>query len=178
MPIETQLTQLRYRRTKIIATLGPSSNQRETVRALVACGVNIFRLNFSHGDHKTHAATYALVRKVADEMRETVGVLADLSGPKIRTGAFAGGQIELEEGALVQITTRQTQGGPGLIVSQYADLADDVEPGSRIMLDDGELELRVESVDGGEIQARVVTGGTLKDHKGMNLPGSMSRHRL
>jgi len=171
MSIESNLEDLRYRRTKVIATLGPSSNSPEIVRELIAVGVNIFRLNFSHGDRETHAATYAIVREIAEDVGQPVGILADLSGPKIRTGTFAGGKIELEEGALVQVTTRKVEGEPGLIPSQYSELAEDVEPGSRIMLDDGNLELRVESVEKGEIGARVVTGGTLKDHKGMNLPG-------
>ncbi len=171
MPIEMKLAELRYRRTKIVATLGPSSDDEETIRNLVQAGVNVFRLNFSHGDHDSHGATFAIVRRVAKELGEPVGVLADLSGPKIRAGAFAGGQIELETGQPVTITTRDVVGEPGLIPSQYEDLANDVNAGDRIMLDDGNLELRVESSAGSEISATVVTGGTLKDHKGMNLPG-------
>jgi pyruvate kinase len=171
LPTEAHLAEFRYRRTKIIATLGPSSDTAETIQKLIEAGVNVFRLNFSHGDHESHARTFAIVREVALELGEPVGVLADLCGPKIRTGAFEGGHIELPDGGTVTITTREVTGKAGLIPCQYKSLAEDVAVGSRIMLDDGNLELAVESVEGSEISARVVAGGTLKDHKGMNLPG-------
>ena len=162
---------LRFRRTKIVATLGPSSDDAATIKQLIEAGVNVFRLNMSHGDHASHRRAHQTVRSVAEELGAPVAVLVDLSGPKIRAGSFVGGSITLVDGGAVRITTRKVQGEDGLIPCQYEALARDVKVGDRILLDDGNLELSVESSDGEEIQARVVTGGVLKDHKGMNLPG-------
>lgn len=162
---------LNRRRTKIVATLGPASSEPAMIEKLIETGVNVFRLNFSHGDHETHRANYERVRAAADKLKEPVAVLGDLCGPKIRVGKFAGGKIELETGSTVTVTTRDVPGEPGLIPSQYDALAKDVRPGNRILLDDGLLELRVEKVTGTEIACHVVHGGVLKDKKGMNLPG-------
>lgn len=162
---------LRFRRTKIVATVGPSSDDAATVKKLIEAGVNVFRLNMSHGDHASHQRAHQTVRRMAEELGEPVAVLVDLSGPKIRAGSFVGGSITLVDGDEVRITTRKVQGEDGLIPCQYQALAKDVKAGDRILLDDGNLELRVESSDGTEIQARVIVGGVLKDHKGMNLPG-------
>ncbi len=173
MRIDIDHEMLRYRRTKIVATLGPSSRDSETIAELVRAGVNVFRLNFSHGSHEEHCETYRRLRAATAESVPATAVLADLSGPKIRVGSFAGGSIELRRGDEVTVTTRAVEGRPGLIPSQYAALADDVEPGDRILLDDGNLELRAEGVRGSEIACRVITGGVLKSRKGMNLPGVM-----
>ncbi len=162
---------LPYRRTKIVATLGPSSSSPGTIEELVRAGVNVFRLNFSHGTHDEHRELYQRVRAVAAASAPVTGVLADLCGPRIRVGTFASGSISLRQGDEVTVTTRAVEGRPGLIPSQYAALADDVRSGDRILLDDGNLELLAESVEGSEIAARVVTGGLLKSRKGMNLPG-------
>jgi pyruvate kinase len=162
---------LRYRRTKIVATLGPASNKPDVLDALMGAGVNVFRLNMSHGTQDAHRATYDLVRATAKKRGVEVAVFADLCGPKIRVGTFPGGSIQITDGQNVVVTTRDVQGGPGLIPSQYAALADDVVSGSRILLDDGNLELRVDRNQGTEIQCTVVNGGKLKDKKGMNLPG-------
>jgi pyruvate kinase len=163
---------LRIRRTKIVATLGPASDSEASVRALVDAGVDVFRLNLSHGDHASHAATFERVRCAAAAARRHVGILADLAGPKIRTGAFPAGPIELETGARVTVTTRVVAGRPGLVPSQYRDLARDVTPGSRILLADGTLELEVEAIeDDTEVRCVVRHGGRLSDHKGINLPG-------
>jgi pyruvate kinase len=161
---------LRRRRTKVVATIGPASMDGPTVEELIRSGVNVFRLNMSHGDHATHEAAYKEVRRAAQALDVPVAVLADLCGPKIRVGRFAGGQVDLADGEVVTVTTRQVEGGPGLLPSQYAQLADDVEPGCRILLADGLLELRVDAVEGTEITCTVVHGGVLKDRKGMNLP--------
>jgi pyruvate kinase len=171
MTITTQVPLLKNRRTKIVATLGPASGDVATVTRLVAAGVNAFRLNMSHGDHDGHRAVLARVRDAARAAGRHVAVLADLAGPKIRVGRFAGGSIELHEGAEVVVTVRDVEGGPGLIPSQYAALAGDVGAGDRILLADGALELSVESVAGTEIRCRVSQGGTLGDRKGINLPG-------
>ncbi|MBL7179184.1 MAG: pyruvate kinase [Pseudomonadota bacterium] len=171
MRIDTDLKLLIYRRTKIVATLGPSSNDTATIEHLIAAGVDVFRLNMSHGTHDGHRNTYQRIRAAADKLEKLIGVLADLCGPKIRVGKFQQGRIELTVGDSVTVTTRDVVGRPGLIPSQYRALAADVEIGNRILLDDGNLELVVKSVDGSEITCQVVSGGILSDHKGMNLPG-------
>jgi pyruvate kinase len=162
---------LRFRRTKIVATLGPASSGEDTITRLVAAGVNVFRLNMSHGNHGDHRASYDRIRTVAKRTGQEVAVLADLCGPKIRVGLFEGGRISLIDGATVTVTTQQVLGKDGLIVSQYTALADDAMQGDRLLLDDGNIELLVQSVAGTEIECLVVHGGTLKDKKGMNLPG-------
>jgi pyruvate kinase len=162
---------LKQRRTKIVATLGPASSDAAVIQQLIKAGVNVFRLNFSHGDHASHRLAYERVRAASSALGELVAVLADLCGPKIRVGQFAGGQTELAPSARVVVTTRDVLGGAGLIPSQYEALAQDIRPGDRVLLDDGVLELRVETIEGTEITCRVVHGGVLKDRKGMNLPG-------
>jgi pyruvate kinase len=162
---------LKNRRTKIVATVGPSSSSSDRLEALIRAGVDVFRLNFSHGRQPDHGAAYARIREVSARLGVRVGVLADLCGPKIRVGTFPGGSVELKSGEQVVVTTRDVVGAPGLIPSQYRELAEDVSPGDRLLLDDGNLELRVEAVAGTEISCRVVEGGVLKDKKGMNLPG-------
>ena len=171
MSIITQINLLKKRRTKIIATLGPASSEPEQIRKLIKAGVNIFRQNMSHGDHSYHTETYARIRKIAEDLNQTVGILADLCGPKIRTGKFKNDSIELINNESVIVTTRDVEGKPGLIPSQYSSLANDVEPEDRILLADGTLELEVDSIDGTEITCTVIYGGTLGNHKGINLPG-------
>jgi pyruvate kinase len=171
MAIVTQLDLLKKRRTKIIATLGPASREPAVIRELIQAGANVFRLNMSHGDHAFHRECFDRVRHVAEEMREPIAVFADLCGPKIRTGRFRDGGIKLRAGARVTVTTREVMGEDGLIPSQYQALAGDVKPGDRILLADGTLQLRVESIAGTEIECTVIQGGMLKDHKGINLPG-------
>jgi len=171
MAVETDLTLLKRRRTRIVATIGPASREPAVLRQLLQAGVDVVRLNFSHGSHDDHRATYQAVREAAKEAGRPVAVLADLCGPKIRVGLFPGGPITLVEGGEVTVTTRQVPGTSELICSQYEALAGDVVTGDRILLDDGALELKVLAVAGTEIRARVVVGGVLKDKKGMNLPG-------
>jgi pyruvate kinase len=171
MSIYTPVSRLKRRRTKIVATLGPASRDREVVEKLIDAGVGVFRLNFSHGSHEEHSTTYRTVREAAERAGRHVAILGDLSGPKIRTGRFRGGGIDLAEGEEVTVTVRDVEGEPGLIPSAYGDLARDVEVGSRILLDDGNLEIRVESLAEPDLRCRVVSGGRLKDRKGMNLPG-------
>ncbi|HZV05023.1 MAG TPA: pyruvate kinase [Gemmataceae bacterium] len=164
-------TLLRRRRTKIVATVGPACRDLEVLERLLRAGVNIFRLNLSHGDYAGHRTNFANIQAAAAAAREHVAVLADLCGPKIRVGSFAGGSIKLEAGTSVTVTTRNVLGDTGVIPSLYTALAEDVRPGDRILLDDGMLELHVESVAGDDIACRVISGGVLKDRKGMNLPG-------
>ncbi|MGK2858737.1 MAG: pyruvate kinase [Thermoanaerobaculia bacterium] len=172
MPIAAQPQLLKRRRTKIVATVGPASSSPETLGQLIDAGVNVFRLNMSHGTQDGHRAAYESIRAAAGHRDRPVAILADLCGPKIRCGQFEGGSIELRRNEQVTVTTRDVIGGPGLIPSQYAALASDVTRGNRILLDDGNLELRVESVTGTEIQCTVIDGGRLKDRKGINLPGA------
>ncbi len=162
---------LHRRRTKIVATIGPASRDPAVLESLLRAGVNVFRLNLSHGDHAGHRANFENIQTVSAAVGEPVAVLADLCGPKIRVGRFAGGCITLAKGQTVTVTTRNVVGEAGLIPSQYTALAEDVRCGDRILLDDGMLELHVESVAGSEIACTVTTGGILKDRKGMNLPG-------
>ena len=171
MAIDTEIQRLRYRRTKIVATLGPSSDDADTIAQLIDAGVDVFRLNMSHGSQDGHRAVYETVRAEKPSGRRPTAILVDLSGPKIRVGRFPEGSIPLEQGEEVTITTRDVTGREGLIPSQYEELADDVDRGDRILLDDGNLEVEVLAVDGTEVQCRVRAGGRLKDHKGMNLPG-------
>ena len=170
MAILTNIALLKKRRTKIVATLGPATNTSEKIDQLVAAGVDVFRLNMSHGSHEDHAANLARVRQAAQDAKRPIAVLADLCGPKIRVGKFPDGGIDLVPGEEVVVTTREVAGESGLIPSQYAALAEDVHPGARVLLADGVMELRVESVSGTEVICSVIQGGRLTDRKGINLP--------
>ncbi len=177
--IDTRITLLKHRRTKIVATVGPSSADRDVIERMVAGGVNVFRLNFSHGSHAFHQQMFERIRDVARERGSTVAILADLCGPKIRVGKFVGGSIELTAGSVVTVTVRDIEGSAGVIPSQYRELHRDVQVGDRILLDDGNLELKVAGVDDTEITCTVIFGGILRDRKGMNLPAvKVSAHAL
>ena len=171
MSIDPEVELLKSRRTKIVATLGPASDDDATIRRLLDAGTNVFRLNMSHGDHAGHRATFERIRAASAEAGRSTAVLADLAGPKIRVGRFAGGSIELETGASVTITTRPVEGEPGLIPSQYESLHRDVSEGDRILLADGAMELVVDAVRDTEIDCKSRQGGVLTDRKGINLPG-------
>ncbi len=171
MRIDTRIVPLKYRRTKIVATLGPSSSDEATLARLIEEGVDVFRLNFSHGTQEVHGATFARVRSAAESRRQPIAILADLSGPKIRVGDFPGGSILLEKGQRVTVTTREVAGDGNLIPTHYQALARDVKEGDGILLDDGALALRVLRVEGTEVFCDVEAGGELKSRKGMNLPG-------
>lgn len=172
MPVQTAVQRLQCRRTKIVATVGPASDSPELLAELIEAGVDVFRLNLSHGDHESHRRSHDRIREAAEEAGLPVAVLADLAGPKIRVGRFEGGSLSLEAGSRVIVTTRPGTGSRGVIPVDYAGLPGDVEPGDRILLDDGNLELRVEAVEGDDVRCRVVRGGELRDRKGMNLPGT------
>jgi len=160
------------RRTKIVATIGPASRDPKTLEKLIEAGVNVVRLNFSHGDHADHLKVLQAVREISARTSRPVALLQDLSGPKIRTGRVTGEGIELSDGAPLAITTDESVVGTSeLISTTYDALPRDVRPGDRILLDDGNLELRVERVEGERVLTRVLHGGLLKSNKGMNLPG-------
>jgi len=157
--------------TKIVCTLGPASNDPETLDALIAAGMDVARLNFSHGDHDGHAATYARVREAALRAGREVAILQDLQGPKIRVGKLDGGRMALTEDQLVTIVPATDQPGPEVIPTTYQGLPGDVTSGDTILMDDGLLRMRVVGVDRERVQCRVEVGGVLKDRKGINLPG-------
>jgi len=160
------------RRTKIVATLGPASSSSSAIDALITAGVDVFRLNFSHGTHDTHAATFKDVRAAAARMSRHVAILQDLSGPKIRTGRLAGGQpLDLHAGDELRIAAGDSPGGPGRIYTPYAPLIVSARPGDTLLLDDGRIELRVTGSAPGELITTVVNGGLLGEHKGINAPG-------
>jgi pyruvate kinase len=160
------------RRTKIIATVGPACDNDGTIAALIAAGVDIFRLNYSHGTRESQAQTFHRVRRAAALAGRHAAILQDLGGPKIRTGTLEGGTaIQLEAGKPLRIATGTAPGGPGRISTAFEGLARAVKPGDRLLLADGFIELRVESTDGAEIQTTVVQGGTLGERKGINAPG-------
>ncbi|MGE0449340.1 MAG: pyruvate kinase [Vicinamibacterales bacterium] len=160
------------RHTKIIATVGPASDSDSALDALIAAGTDIVRLNFSHGTHDSHAATFARVRRAAQRAGRQVAILQDLGGPKIRTGRLEGGRpIQLKEGEDLRIATGDVVGRAGLIATSFEGLARSVHPGDRLLLSDGTIELEVVSTQGTNILTRVVEGGTLGQHKGINAPG-------
>ena len=160
------------RRTKMVCTIGPSSSSPDMVRALLRAGMNVARLNFSHGDHDAHRAQYDALRAAARELDCNLAIMADLQGPKVRTGRLEnGGPVVLADNASLCITTRDVVGDERRIATCYEALPDDVQPGDRIMLADGAMELRVERVDGPDVHCVVVHGGVLGENKGINLPG-------
>jgi pyruvate kinase len=160
------------RRTKIIATLGPATSSETAIRELVAAGVDLFRLNFSHGSHASHGDAIERVRSAARDARRSVAILQDLSGPKIRTGALAGGRpLSLAVGDELTIAVGDFPGASGRVSTTYADLPKAVHRGDLLLLDDGRLQLRVDGVTDRELRTVVVDGGLLGEHKGINAPG-------
>ena len=162
------------RRAKIVCTLGPSSSSEAMIRDLMRCGMDVARLNFSHGTHEEHARMIDRLRKVARAERRTICILQDLQGPKMRTGKLAGRMpVLLKSGSRVTITTRDVLGTSSLISTNFQALPREVEPGSRILLSDGRLSLKVRFIKGGEIECDVIDGGLLAEHQGINLPGAV-----
>ena len=160
------------RATKIIATVGPSS--ADHIAELIAAGVDVFRLNFSHGTHTSHGESIARIREAAARARRCVAIMQDLSGPKIRTGVLRDhAPIELAAGESLAIAVGDFAGGPGRVSTSYDQLPRVVSPGDTLLLDDGRIQLRVESSDGTEIRTTVVHPGTLGEHKGINAPGAI-----
>lgn len=161
------------RRAKIIATIGPSSNHEAALRDLLRLGMDVARLNFSHGTHEDHARNIERIRRATRSEGRTVCILQDLQGPKIRTGRLKGHEpVLLETGAKVTITPRDVLGTSTLIATTFTGLAREVEPGARILLSDGLIELRVRGRRGQDVECDVVNGGLLAEHQGINLPGA------
>jgi pyruvate kinase len=159
------------RRAKIVCTLGPATSSPEQVRALVDAGMDVARLNFSHGTREEHAAVYREVRAASDASHRAVAVLVDLQGPKIRLGEFEDGGITLAAGDRFTITTEPMEGTQEMACTTYASLAKDVTKGASLLIDDGRVALHVDDTDGVRVRTTVVEGGRLSDHKGINLPG-------
>ena len=159
------------RRAKIVATLGPATNTYETIRAIIEAGVDVARLNLSHGSHEVHEAVYAHVRKVADDLGKPVAVLVDLQGPKIRTGKFANGPHILTAGDIFTITTEDVEGTQEIVGTTFKGLPQDVAKGDTLLIDDGKINLRVLDTDGVRVRTEVVVGGAISNNKGINLPG-------
>ena len=159
------------RRAKIVCTLGPSTNSPERLHDLVAAGMDIARLNLSHGSYDDHAAVYAAVRRASDVTGRAVGILVDLQGPKIRTTRFSGGPVALVNGDRFTITTREVDGSQHLVGTTYKGLAGDVHPGDTLLIDDGKVELVAVEVTDTDVVCEVVVAGTVSNNKGINLPG-------
>lgn len=153
--------------------MGPASNTEERLEALIQAGMNVARLNFSHGEHAIHGQTIANVRKVDEKLGTHTALLADLQGPKLRIGELEGGQIDLVQGEELVIRTGSEVGTSGVVYTNYMKFARDVKAGEPVLMDDGKLELRVLETDGkGEVRCEVVHGGVLKPRKGINLPST------
>ncbi len=167
------MTGTRKRRAKIVCTIGPASNSEEMIRQLMLSGMDVARLNFSHGAHDEHAVVIQRLRTVAAELGRTICILQDLQGPKIRTGRLKDRMpIALQKGQTVTITAHDVMGGDGLIATTYQALAQDVKPGEPILLSDGRIELVVREVRDGDVICEVLNGGMLGEHQGINLPGT------
>ncbi len=159
------------RRAKIVCTLGPATATPEKMRALVDAGMDVARMNFSHGSHSDHKQVYDLIRGAAADSGRAVGILADLQGPKIRLGTFAGGPVEWHNGDIVRITVEDVAGTHDRVSTTYKGLARDAKPGDRLLVDDGKVGLVVRDVEGQDVVCEVTEGGPVSNNKGVSLPG-------
>ncbi|WP_191302781.1 pyruvate kinase [Lentzea cavernae] len=159
------------RRAKIVCTLGPATGTPEKVRDLVAAGMDVARMNFSHGSHADHKQVYDMVRAAADESGRAVGILADLQGPKIRLGRFAAGPVDWNNGDVVRITVEDVEGTHDRVSTTYKELAKDAKVGDRMLVDDGKVALVVVDVEGSDVVCEVTEGGPVSNNKGLSLPG-------
>ncbi|MER5350718.1 pyruvate kinase [Kitasatospora sp. NPDC002551] len=160
------------RRAKIVCTLGPATDSYEQLKAIVEAGMNVARLNMSHGSHAEHEERYRKVRQVSEDTGKTIGVLADLQGPKIRLATFANGPVTVDNGDEFTITTEDVPGDQHICGTTYKGLPGDVKPGDPVLINDGVIALEVVSVDGPRVRTVVVEGGVLSNNKGINLPGA------
>jgi pyruvate kinase len=159
------------RRAKIVCTLGPAVSSPERIRELVDAGMDVARLNLSHGGYSDHEKIYEEIRRASDETGHAVGILVDLQGPKIRTGRFSGGPVELVNGAEFTITTREVDGSVTEVGTTYKGLPGDVNPGDSLLIDDGKVALQATEVTDTDVRCVVTVGGTVSNNKGINLPG-------
>ncbi|GAB3406727.1 pyruvate kinase [Schumannella luteola] len=159
------------RRAKIVATLGPATSSYENIRAIIEAGVDVARMNLSHGSYAVHEEVYANVRKAAEDVQKPVAVLVDLQGPKIRLGKFADGPHQLAEGDIFTITTEDVEGTKELVGTTFKGLPQDVKAGDFLLIDDGKVRVRVLDTDGVRVRTEVVVAGAVSNNKGINLPG-------
>lgn len=160
------------KQTKIIATMGPASSNPQMIEKLIMAGVNVFRLNFSHGDHPSHKTNIDNIRKVAAKLSKPIAIMGDLQGPKIRVSKFANSKVDLANGATIVLDTEYKElGNENIVGVDYEDLAGDVKSGDTLLLDDGKLNFTVIDVNGSKIKCKVVQGGILKNNKGINKLG-------
>lgn len=159
------------RKTRIVCTLGPSSNTYETIKALALAGMNVARFNFSHGTQESHLETFRILSRVRSELHLPIGALLDTKGPEIRLKTFAKGPVSLNEGQLFTLTTREVEGDENIVSITHKNLPIDLGDQTRILLDDGLVELQVESKTDTDIVTRVLTSGVVSDRKGVNVPG-------
>jgi pyruvate kinase len=162
------------RRTKIVCTIGPATSSETDLQALIEAGMNVARLNFAHGDHAQHGAVLARVRALAERLETPIAVLQDLAGPKVRIGTIANGSITLEAGHPLVLTTDPVEGSTSLVSVSYTNLPREVKADDGLLLADGAIQLRVERVTEVDIHCRVVVGGRLSAHKGLNVPSGLS----
>ena len=159
------------RRAKIVCTIGPVTATPEKIRQLVTAGMDVARLNFSHGTHAEHARVFSMVREASDESGRAVGIIADLQGPKIRLGRFAAGPVQWHPGDLVRVTVEDVVGTHDRVSTTYAGLAQDAREGDRLLVDDGKVALLVRKTEDTDVVCEVIEGGLVSDHKGLSLPG-------
>ena len=160
----------RHRNVKIVATLGPASETYETIRALHEAGADVFRLNMSHGTHEGIREKHAIIRRIEEEMDSPIAILADLQGPKLRVGAFANGEEELEEGATFRLDMDETPGTIDRVCLPHIEIFAALEPGATLLVNDGKIRLKVTECGPDFAQTEVITGGTISDRKGVNVP--------
>lgn len=168
------MTQSEYRRTKIVCTIGPATSTAERIRQLMLAGMDVARLNFSHGDHDTHRKSLHIIRQISAELGKEIGILQDLGGPKIRIGKLPVQERQLQAGEKVVLSPTSTS-DPSVIPVNYPYIVEDVEIGSRILMADGLIELQVEEKQDDRLFCRVVMAGVVQSHKGINLPSSNLR---
>jgi pyruvate kinase len=166
---------MKTRRAKIVGTIGPSCEDEATLRSLIQAGLNVARLNFSHGTHEDHAQIYQNIRRLSKELGQPITIMQDLQGPKIRTGEIQNGEVLLESGQKLNLTVKPLIGDANTVSVDFPELTEVVEKGGRILLDDGNLELLITAVQPDHVETQVVLGGVLKPHKGVNLPGARIR---
>lgn len=159
------------RRTKIVCTIGPASENVETLKKMMLAGMNVARLNFSHGTHEDHGRRIAAIRQAAGEVGKNIAIMLDTKGPEIRLKKFADPPVTLEPGQRFTLTTREVLGDNTIVSVTYMDLPKDVRPGSKVAVADGLIEMEVEAIDGQDVHCRVINGGQLSNQKGVNLPG-------
>ncbi|HIJ41997.1 MAG TPA: pyruvate kinase, partial [Deltaproteobacteria bacterium] len=166
---------MKQRKTKIVCTIGPASSSRKMLKKLILAGMNVARLNFSHGTHEEHRKVFERIRSLAKSLNRPVGVMQDLQGPKIRTGKIKGGSLVLKAGEEFVITSRRILGEPGIVSTTYGGIIKDLDKGHAILIDDGLMELKVLGKNKTNLTCKVVTGGILHESKGINLPGVKTR---